>query len=81
MSDDRNDLLCGDITLRQAPGCWTTFQLGTRQVAHLKMLCKFHLAESRNEQAKAMTKKLLYCLERWPKPLPHNRDSPNPRQP
>jgi hypothetical protein len=46
---------------------WFTIYLGTRQLSHLKMICNFHLNESENEKAKEATRKLLFCLERFPK--------------
>jgi hypothetical protein len=45
---------------------WFQMRITKRQLAHLEMLCRFHLQLSENDRAKDGTRKLLYCLERWP---------------
>ena len=56
-----------DVNLSTGPHFWITFDMTPKQLEHIKLLCRFHLGLSENPHAKDRTKKLLYCLERWPR--------------
>lgn len=48
---------------------WYSVKLTAKQLEHMKMLCRFHVAESQNEYAIKLTKKLQWCLDHWPQPV------------
>ena len=65
----KDETVC-NLLCKRKNDVWFSIDLGSRQLNHLKMVCKFHIAESENEDAKRCTRKLLYCLEKMSKPSP-----------
>lgn len=55
-----------ELEIKKGPYFWLTLKLSPRQLDHLKMLCRFHMAESKNHKAKNVSRRLLTCLEKWP---------------
>ena len=46
---------------------WFTIRITKKQLEWMKLLCRFHLAETGNDRAKYYTEKLMWCLDKWPK--------------
>lgn len=62
-----------EMDLQQLPNRWVRIDLSPKQLEHMKRVCRFHLAESRNTKAILETRKLLHCLEHWPKDVTYER--------
>ena len=48
------------------PG-WYDIRITKNQLEYIKLICRFHTAESKNPKAIQKTKKLLWCLNHWAK--------------
>jgi len=58
---------------------WYETPITRKQLDHLDLLCRFHLAESQNDCAKEETRRLQHCLKYWPKSRQLNVPDQPPR--